>query len=147
MTSTCCLFCEGTLWLLHLKPQLHELWYNGAAGETATEQPPWEIRSTENKNEWSQPCFPSALFQKAHPPKCKGMDSTPEQMCLLALLTYVILEGTVLTQRGPCEEAPCFPPLSEMRVLARGIKNPTLHASMFLWNGTREGKLPIRPPC
>lgn len=37
-------------------------------------------------------------FSKDLPLQCKGMDSIPEKKCLLALLTYVILIGTGITE-------------------------------------------------
>ena len=45
--------------------------------------------------------------------RCKGMESTPEEKSL-ALLPYVILIRTMVTQR-PMSEGSCFPSFSEMR--------------------------------
>lgn len=53
-------------------------------------------------------------FSKDLPLQCKGMDSIPEKKCLLALLTYVILKGTGITE-AHMSRLHVSPPFSEMR--------------------------------
>lgn len=126
---------------------LHELWYNGAAGGTVIEPPLLGIWNTKNKNGWSQPCFPFALF---------------ERITLLNAREWILSQKILISTDHLCGfERNCGHAEAHVRRLhvshhfwdeiiwglARSIKNPTLHASMFLWNDTRGGKLPVWHPC
>lgn len=64
--------------------------------------------------DWVEPALLSVCpFTKDHPLRCQGMKSIPEEQCLLALLTYVILKETIITQRPRSGDSHL--PFSEMR--------------------------------
>lgn len=143
MISVYCIFWERTLWLLHLKPWLFTQavvkWSSERNGNWTT-----TMENTEHaEQEWVEPDLLSlGTFSKDHPLRCKRMDSIPEKTSL-ALLTYVILKGTIITQRSMFSRLSPPPHWSSeiIWVPVGSIKNPVLHPSTFLWDGSRGSEL------
>lgn len=132
MTSMCCLFCEGTIWLLHIKPWLFTwavVWWSSGRNSNWTTT----MENTEHvEQEWGEPALLSlCTFMKDHPLRCKGMHSIPDEKSS-ALPTYGILKGIMITPR-PTSGGACFPPFSEIIWVLAGSKRiqPCTQACVF----------------